>query len=343
MSETSARMLDLLAEPSSIDWDALLAALYDNQRFVLVTHIRPDCDAVGSQLAMAMLLEALGKEVVCINDFEMPPHLAFLDNENRLQRLGAPGTQELLDTADVLIVLDTSAWAQLGAMGEAIRNFAGRKLVIDHHVSGDELGAELFKNPRVEATGRLVTELACRVGIPLTPAMARALLSAIATDTGWFRFASTTGDTYRVAALLVDAGARPDALYRDLYENEQLGRFRLTGRAMQRAEVELEGRLVHTYLTRDDFNEAGAVASDSEDVINTTLSVGGTQVAVILVEQTDGRFKISFRSRTTLDCSRVAAVFGGGGHKAAAGAMVPGPLEEARHSVLDAVRKAMQE
>ncbi|GAB6165254.1 DHHA1 domain-containing protein [Thermostilla marina] len=332
-----------LRNPSAIDWERLLGILRDHERFVLVTHIRPDCDAIGSQLGMAMLLESMGKDVACINDFHMPPHLAFLEDGGRLRKIGEPGTQETLEAAEVLIVLDTTAWAQLGAMGDRIRSFGGKKLVIDHHVSADDLGAELFKNTEAEATGRLITELVAAAGMQPTPAMATALLSAVATDTGWFRFSSVTGDTYRVASYLIDCGAAPDRLYRDLYENERLPRFRLAGCAMQRACVEEDGRLIHTYLTRADFEECGAVPSDSEDIINTTLSVGGTKVAVILIEQPSGEFKVSFRSRTSLDCSKVAARFGGGGHKAAAGATVPGPLDDAQRNVLDAVRAAMQE
>jgi phosphoesterase RecJ-like protein len=164
----------------------------------------------------------------------------------------------------------------------------------------------------------------------------------VATDTGWFRFASTTADTYRLAARLVEAGASPDGIYRDLYENETLARMQLIGRAMTRARTELNGHLIYTWLQRDDFESTGAIPQDSEDVINLTLSVGGSRVAVILVEQQDGGVKISFRSRCDVDCRLVAEQFGGGGHKNAAGALLPGPLAEARAKVLDAARDAMR-
>ena len=327
---------------SPIDWARFAELIRGHQRFLLTTHVRPDCDALGSELGMVYVLEQLGKQVRIVNPFELPPNLQFLDPEGRLQGLRADGAAEWIESADVLIVLDTTAWAQLGAMGEVIRTTAAKKMVLDHHPSGDDLGAELFKDPSAEATGRLVVEAAERLGVELSPHVAGPLFAALATDTGWFRFGSTTAGTYQLAARLVEAGAQPDQIYRDLYENDTLARRQLIGRAMARARTELDGRLVYTWLGRDDFEATGAIPQDSEDVINETLSVGGTRVAVILVEQQDGSVKISLRSRCDVDCRLLAEQFGGGGHKNAAGALLSGPLAVARTKVLDATRAVMQ-
>jgi bifunctional oligoribonuclease and PAP phosphatase NrnA len=141
---------------------------------------------------------------------------------------------------------------------------------------------------------------------------------------------------------LVDAGASPDQLFKQLYEEETMGRLRLMGRTLARTQVELEGRLIYTWIELADFEATGALPSDSEDLVNMTLTVGGTEVALILVEQKGGGFKLSLRSRSEVDCSRLAEQFGGGGHKRAAGAMIREPLETARAKVLDAVRAAMR-
>ena len=244
------------------------------------------------------------------------------------------------DLADrqVHIILDTTAWAQLGGMADVIRDTKAKKAVLDHHVSADDLGAELFKNTDAEATGRLVIEAADALGVPLTPKIALPAFAALATDTGWFRFASTTPGTLRLAARLMEAGAKPDWLYKHLYENDTLGRLRLIGCTLARACTELDGRLIYTWIEQRDFQETGAVPSDSEDIINMTLTVGSTEFAVILVEQPRGGFKVSFRSRNQVDCSRLAEQFGGGGHKRAAGATVLEPLAVARDKVLSAVR-----
>lgn len=324
-----------------VDWSRFVEIVRNHERFVLTTHVRPDGDALGSQLSLGLALEGLGKDVLLANGFAVPRALQFLSQFGRFRQLGVDVAPEVIESYQVLIVLDTTAWAQLGPMADVIRHTRLRKVVIDHHVSGDDLGAELFKSEEAEATGRLVIEAAEQLGAPLTAAGATAAFVALATDTGWFRFASTRDETYRLAARLVEAGAAPAKVYQSLYENDSPGRLRLMGRAMQRVQTELGGRLIYTWLEQADFEAAGAVPADSEDLINLTLAVGGTQAAVILVEQAGGNFKISFRSRCALDCAAVAEQFGGGGHKVAAGATLPGPLNSARRQTLDAVRRAM--
>jgi len=331
-----------VSTPATPDWARFDEIVRAHRRFLLTSHVRPDCDALGSELALAAVLESLGKDVLIANAQATPPNYRFLDPRGKLRKLGDGVSAAQCRACEVLVVLDTTAWAQLGAMGDVVREFPGVKLVIDHHVSGDDLGAELLKDTGAEATGRLVIEAADRLGVELTPEIARAAYVALATDTGWFRFASTGSGTLRLAARLVDAGARPADLYQDLYEQETLARLKLIGRALARATTELGGWLIYTHIARADFEASGALPSDSEDVINMTLSVAGTEVAVILVEQKSGGFKVSFRSRCELDCAEVARQLGGGGHKAAAGAFVEGTLEDARSRVLDGVRAAMR-
>jgi phosphoesterase RecJ-like protein len=326
----------------SIDWSRFVELVHAHRRFILTSHIRPDCDALGSELGMAQVLAAVGKEVRIVNAHPTPANLAFIDPDKRIQVLGRDVTLPELMNYDCLMVLDTSAWAQLGEMGDVVRAIAAKKVILDHHVSSDDLGAEVFRNVQAEATGRLVQEAARELGVRLTPEIAMPLFAAITTDTGWLRFASTTGDTFRFAGALVDAGARPDRIYNAIYEQDTLARVQLRGRILARTQSDLNGRLVFTSVTREDFEATGAAAADTEDVVNMTLVIAGTEVAVILVEQPDTRVKVSFRSRAGLDCSRLAETFGGGGHKAAAGATVSGPLAEAETRVLDAVRAAMR-
>ncbi len=327
----------------TIDWPRFVEIVQTHQRFLLISHIRPDCDALGSQLGMAGVLETLGKDVRIVNGHAVPPNLAFIDPEKKIKQVGVDVQPEELNDVEVIMILDTSAWQQLGEMGEVIRSSQALKLVLDHHMGHDELGAELFKNTEAEATGRLVYEAAEQLGVAVTESIATPLFAALATDTGWFRFNSVTAGTYALAGKLVAAGANPARIYHDLYEQDTLARLQLRGRILARTRTDLGGRLAYTSVLRDDFEATGALASDTEDVINLTLTVKGVEVAVILVEQATGGFKISFRSRTVaVDCSQLAAQFGGGGHKAAAGAFVPGNYEEAQRKVLDAVREAMR-
>lgn len=324
-----------------IAWSRFVEIVGAHRRFALTTHVRPDGDALGCELAMAAILKSLGKDVLVCNAFAVPPNLRFLDPRHKLGQLGVDVSVEKLADREVLMIFDTTAWAQLGMMADVIKTTKAVKVVLDHHVSGDDLGAELFKNADAEATGRLVIEAADALGVRLTPEIAGPAFVALSTDTGWFRFSSTTADTLRLAARLVDAGAVPDQLYKELYETDSHGRLLLIGRALARAQLDQGGRLIYTWLTQADFTAAGAVPSDSEDIINMTLSVRGTEAAVILVEQPTGGFKVSWRSRCDLDCSAIAERFGGGGHKKAAGAFVNEPLESTRQKVLDCVRAAM--
>jgi phosphoesterase RecJ-like protein len=324
-----------------IHWTAFGEIVARYQRFVLTSHVRPDCDALGSELGMAGILDVLGKDVQIVNPHRTPPNLLFLDPENRIRAIKHDVQPEELSDREVLIVMDTSAWAQLGDMADVVRDTKARKLVIDHHVGADDLGAESFKDIEAEATGRLVFDAARSLNIPLCERVATSLFAALATDTGWFRFASSTATTYRCAAELLAAGADPTAIYKALYEQDSLARAHLRGAALARIKTEINGRVAYTFIMLDDLRATGAVPSDTEDIVNATLTIAGTEVGLFLVEQPTGRFKVSFRSRRGLDCNAVASQFGGGGHKAAAGATVEGPLDAALTQVLDAVRAAM--
>ena len=138
-------------------------------------------------------------------------------------------------------------------MGDVIRSLNAKKIVLDHHVSSDDLGAEQFKDVKAEATGRLVLEAAHQLGVKVTPEIATPLFAAVATDTGWFRFASTTGDTYRAAGTLMDAGAKPNEIYNRLYEQDTLARVNLMGRILANAKTDLSGRLIYTIVLQNDF------------------------------------------------------------------------------------------
>jgi phosphoesterase RecJ-like protein len=326
----------------SVNWPRFVEVIRAHQQFLLVSHIRPDCDALGSELGMAGILDALGKRVRIVNGQATPPNYHFIDPHRRIQTINVEVQPADLADIDLLMVLDTSAWAQLGPMSEVVKSTKAKKIVLDHHVSADDLGAEEFKDTQAEATGRLVLEAAQHLGVRLTQEIATPLFAAIVTDTGWLRFASTRGDTFRAAGALVDAGAKPNAIYNALYEQESLARLNLTGRILGGAKAELDGRFIYTAVRQQDFKDTGAIPSDTEDIINMTLNVVGTQMAVILVEQPTGDAKVSFRSRCHVDCSKLAEQFGGGGHKAAAGAFVKGPFEQAQAKVLDAVRAVLK-
>lgn len=299
--------------------------------------MRPDCDALGSELAMQGILEALGKKVVIVNGDIVPEHVAFIDPNSRVQTLGNQVQAEELTSYDAFMVLDTSAWIQLGPMDEVLKQFTGQKIVLDHHVSGDDLNADEFKNTTSESTGRLVVEAAGALNVTLTPEMAMPLFAAIATDTGWFRFPSVTEKTYDAVSKVVAAGAKPTEIFSALYENSTHARLKLQGRILSSVTLLNDGQLGYATATLEDFKATGAQPTDTEDVVNRMFTIKSVQAAVLFVEISDEKTKASLRSRGDLDVSAVAEKFGGGGHKAAAGVSFSGPLSHAQKEILDAM------
>lgn len=323
------------------DWHKFKHLIDGHQRFVLSCHVRPDADALGSELAMAELLRELGKEVRIINPSSAPSTLDFLIADDDVGVLGAVKAEDALDT-DVHMILDTSAWSQLQGIGDVLKRTAALKIVIDHHASSDDLGGVDFKDTSAEATGSMVYRFARATGLPINERAATCLFCAIATDTGWFRFPSVTSQTYRDISELIDLGVRPHLLYQSLYDRYTLPRFHLAGRVLQRMTVVADGRLSYTWVDRNDFKETSSRPIDTEDLVNECLKVEGTRAAFIAVEQPNGQIKFSFRSREGFNVAAIAEQFGGGGHKQAAGALVAGPLEEAREKVLAAVLAAFE-
>jgi nanoRNase/pAp phosphatase (c-di-AMP/oligoRNAs hydrolase) len=325
----------------SIDWQPLQRIVDRHQRFVISSHVKPDADAVGSEVGLALLLDQQGKSVRVVNTSATPPHLLFLDPEGRVEQFGAGDTAAAVTQAEVHLIVDTSSWSQLSEVGVAMKSTAATRVVIDHHVSADDLGAVEFKDPTREATGALVTELAESLGWPIPPLAATALFAAVATDTGWFRFASTTDQTLQMAGRLIGCGARPHEIFRELYERASLARLHLVGRALERIVVDCDGQLAYTQIPWSDFAELGATPADTEDLVNECLKIAGTKAAFIAIETPTRQVKVSFRSRTDVDVAKVAEQFGGGGHKQASGATLAGPLRAALQQALTAMRQAL--
>lgn len=323
-----------------IDWRPFVEIVRGHKSFVLTSHMRPDCDAIGSELALALALRSLGKEARIVNGDTVPPHIAFIDPKHDVLTLGRD-IQASDVKPEVLIVVDTSAWAQLGPMGDVIRGTSAKKIVIDHHVSQDDLSATVFKDVESEATGRLILGAIDALGAAVTPQIAEPLFAAIATDTGWFRFNSVTALTFAAAGRLVHSGAKPASTFAALYEQNTLARLHLQGRILTAAKTECDGRLIYSTATPRDLAETGAEATDTEDVVNRLLGIVGVDVALLFLELGPNETKVSLRSRTGFDVRKVAEPFGGGGHTAASGVRYPGPLAAAVEALTAAVRKAL--
>jgi phosphoesterase RecJ-like protein len=323
-----------------IDWTPFVELVGRHRRFLLTTHIRPDGDGLGSILALGEVLERQGKEVRLVIASTFPPRYDFLDPQRRIEQFQKPG--DPWRATDAVLVLDTGTWGQLGDFGPFLKTLPAARLVVDHHLTQDNLGGPALVDTSAEATGRLVFEAITALGAPLSETIANRLFVALALDTGWFRHSNTTDRTFVLASELVRAGARPTELYEHLFEQNSLPRLKLIGLFLDRLQVLEGGRVAYSEIHRSDYQLTGALPQDTEDLINYTRSLAGVEVGVFFMEQPRGGVKVSFRSRARVDVARLAQRFGGGGHRLAAGAIVEATLEETRQRVLQAVHAALE-
>ena len=326
-----------------MDWTILKKVIDENDSFLITSHVRPDADALGSELGLRAILLALGKKVSIINASAPPANLSFMNPPGVILKLNDTVTKANVPKTDVVVIVDTSAWQQLGNMADVIQASPAKRVVIDHHVSSDEMGAIELKDVTAAATGELICEAAAAFGIEFDEDTANWLYAAIATDTGWFRFPSTTSRTMRISAALIDRGALPHYVFNLVHEQSSLSRVRLGGRVLGRTQSEADGRLVWVQVDAKDMSETGAVPSDTEGLVNQCLTVAGSEAAFIAVELQTSQIKFSLRCRYPHDVASLAEQFSGGGHKLASGATLSGPLnvavERMRTAFLEMLKK----
>jgi phosphoesterase RecJ-like protein len=325
----------------ALQWAPFVDFVRQHQRFLLTTHIRPDCDGLGSLLALGEALEQRHKSVRRIIASAWPPRYDVLDPDKTIERFTLPG--DTWRDVDAVIILDTGTRNQLGEFASFLAQLPAAKVVIDHHLSQDDLGAVRFVDVSAEATGRLVYEAIQALGGPVTQAMAHNLFAAVATDTGWFRHNNATAATFALAEKLVAGGARLTELYEHLYERNSLPRLRLMGLVLSRLQVTDDKRVAFTHVQRSDYEATGSQPQDTEELVNYPRSLAGVDVGLFFMEQPRGGIKVSLRSRSNVDVAKVAEGFGGGGHRQAAGAVVEGSMAEVKARVLAAVQRALTE
>lgn len=324
------------------DWSPVVEFVRQNDRFLLATHIRPDADGLGSQLALHDALTRIGKSSRVVIASNLPPRYQFLDPSSELIEQFTPVTADQFRDCGAVLVLDTGTWNQLGDFGPFLRTLTVPKAVVDHHRTQDDLGGISHIDVSAEATGRLAYELIRTLDAPLSQTAANHLFMALALDTGWFRHSNTTAATFALANELVKAGANPPPLYERLYECAPVARLRLLGIALERLTTRANGQICYTEVHLSDYLATGAVPGDTEELINYPRSVDGVEVALIFIEQPEGGTKISFRARSRVDVSKLAERFGGGGHKLASGARDDRRLPVVRELVLSATEDALR-
>lgn len=312
--------------------EQIAAVLRERKRFVVMSHVRPDGDALGCTLAMALCLKQLGKEVTAWNEDGMLEKLRFLPSSELVVQPPAEPQQ-----FDVAIVLDNAVKTRAGRCIEAVAPGA-LWINIDHHVTNDHYGDLSYIDSSAPATGQILFELFRQCDLPITYAMADNLFVAISTDTGSFQYPNTTARTYEIGAELVKIGVNVGDLSQKMYESYPRRRLELLREMLNVLRFTSGDRVASFALSMETVSRLGVLPEDNEGLIDYIRAVQGVIVAAFFEELEDGRVRMSLRSKSPkANVSKICGMFGGGGHTLAAGARVRGTLAEAQEQVLAAI------
>lgn len=316
-------------------WSDVHHVITERQHFIITTHTNPDLDALGSELALDEYLRSLGKEVSILNSDSLPRALRFIDPERRVCTFSPARHQGKIDQTETIFVLDASGgWERVGRIGQALAARAQHPrdgatvICIDHHPDPIDFAHLSIVSPDAAATAELIFDLITQSGGTLTPSISRWLYLAILTDTGSFRFPKTSLRTHRIAASLIEAGADPMHLYKQVYEQYPLELVRLKGHVLNSLRVEGGGQLAWCALDQDTLKAYGVKSAELDGFPGLGMQIGGVRVSLLCVETSKGRIKVSLRSDGSVAVNQVAAQLGGGGHPSAAGATVDGDLAQ---------------
>jgi bifunctional oligoribonuclease and PAP phosphatase NrnA len=307
------------------------SAFREHHRFAVLSHVRPDGDALGSQLALALSLQLLGKEVTAWNEDGLLEKYGFLPGGARLTQ-PPPQAQDF----DVAVALDTATQGRLGTAGDAVRH-AKTWINIDHHPSNPGYGDLVYIDPTSPATGQILFELIKDQQLPMTPAIAENLFVAISTDTGSFQYPNTTARTFEIGAELVRGGVDVGHISQLLYENYPRRRTELLRELLGTMRFDANGQIACFSLSLGVATKLGVRPEDNEGLIDHLRAIHGVIVAIFFEELAEGKVRVSMRSKNEeVDVSAICQKFGGGGHKLAAGARVRGTLAEVEQRLLQA-------
>jgi phosphoesterase RecJ-like protein len=305
----------------------IIEALRQGERFLVCSHCRPDGDAVGSMLAMGILLEQMGKCADLVAADPIPTIYGGLPNAGFIHL-----ATSVHGSYDGVILLECDGVERTRLHG--LEKFF--LINIDHHLSGRTFGHLNWIDCEAASVGEMVYRLARQAGVRITPEMATCLYTTVLTDTGGFRYGSTRASTFALAQELVVAGANPVRIAQDVYFSASVSKLRLLGVAL--SNLKIEGRLAWFWVTHRDMMQTLAAEEDCEGIVQYAIGINGVEAAAFLRELAEGRIRLSLRSKGRVNVAAIAEQLGGGGHKCSAGCTLEGPLPRALEAILDPLR-----
>jgi phosphoesterase RecJ-like protein len=303
-----------------IDFEKLKNIILSNTSFLLTTHVNPDADAIGSEVAFYHILKKLGKKVFILNHSSTPYNLECFNIDNIIQIYDGEIHKNIFNEVDVLIALDFNRADRTVSMEKDFRNSNKIKVCIDHHQDPENFVDYSFIDTDYCATGHIIYNFIKKTKIvDVDFEIAESIYAAIMTDTGSFRFNRTTSEVHNIIGELLDIGVNPEEVYDKLYDQSKFSKIRLLGRALESLKLFANNKIGYMVITQKDFEELGAIESDTENFVNFNLSIENVVMGILFIELKNG-FKVSFRSKGNIAVNKLAAEFGGGGHTNAAGA-----------------------
>jgi len=327
----------------SADTELIHRIIKQHGSFVLTTHVNPDGDGLGSELALARLLRKLGKKVEIINHSKTPDNYEWLDVDNEIIHFSPERDQTSILAAEVIFILDTNQPERLRTMRQVVLQSTATKIVIDHHLESHPFADHYVIDIDATSTGEIVYNIIRGIDEKLFDRdIARSLYTAIMTDTGSFRYPRTDPETHRIAAHLIECGADPTEIFAWVYEDWSLGRMRLLGEMLDSMKSAYNGKLAYVVCTKEMFKRTGTTEVETDNFTTYPMSVRGVLVGILINELHDG-VKISFRSKGSIPINELAKEFGGNGHLNAAGARLHDvKLDETVTSVVERARKYLE-
>jgi len=311
----------------------ILAAISNGKKFLITAHVRLDGDALGSELALYLLLKDLGKEAVIYNQDATPERYRFLPAADHI-------VHELnqIEKYDVGFVLDCSELDRVGKISEEVVRI--KTLInIDHHVSNGGFCKLRLLDPKASSTGELLYRLMRKMHAKMTKDISTNLYAAILTDTGGFRYSSTHQDTLRAAGDLVQGGADPQWISENIYESDPPAKLLLLSRVLETLTLDMKNKTASLVVTRKHLQDVGAKMEHTDGFIDIPRTVKGIDIAMLYTQMGEKQYKLSLRSKGKVNVEIIARKFGGGGHVNAAACLIEGDIEDIKSQVLEAVKE----
>ncbi len=324
-------------------WERIADVINEGKKFIITTHLFSEGDAIGSELALKRFLCDLNKEAVIVNNELLPPVYGCFDPDKDVKFLKSKDVNINLNDFDAIFMVDVADWGQLGDFADMIKASQITKVCIDHHPTNSGYADINVIDKGASSAGELIYDLVTHMNGEITLEIATPLYLSIATDTGWFKFSNTSAKAFKACSALIEAGVKSQIIYEKLYHNKHASYLKLLNLMLGALSSECDGQLVWTKMTKKMIKSSGVEFVDTDVMIDLIRAVNEVEVVVIFRELGERKTKVSFRSKHTIDVSKLASDFGGGGHVRAAGASLDEPIDTVIGDVISAASELIEE